>query len=182
MYYNATTTQSATVPIPAICNNQAKFAIGFRMIIPSGIPSGPTLPSYMVDNIALTGILNPTPPTCATYTTPANGATGVSQTTSLNWDKLGATGYNVYLDTINPQVNEVSVNQPGSTYNTTNLKSDKMYYWEVVPLNSAGSATGCSVSNFTTLILCTAPTLTAEANGITGLVSGMSEEEELYQQ
>ena len=48
----------------------------------------------------------------------------------------------------------------------TGLQAGTTYYWEVVPVNSAGSPTGCPVWSFTTLQICSPPTLLATANGV----------------
>lgn len=93
-----------------------------------------------------------TAPSCTTLTTPANAATGVANVgTVLNWAAAaGAESYDVYLGTTaNPTT--IVGNSTSTSYTlTTSLASNTTYYWSVVPKNTAGSATGCSVFSFTT--------------------------------
>ena len=91
-------------------------------------------------------------PTCTTLTAPANSATGVAtSSTALSWAAAaGADSYDIYLDT-NATPTTLVGNAAGTNYTvTTTLLSNTTYYWSVVPKNSVGSATGCSVFSFTT--------------------------------
>ncbi len=95
-----------------------------------------------------------TPPNCATIVSPANAATGISKYASLNWASGGGgpTGYKLYFGTDNPPTNilngtnvgAVNTYSPPMGYSTT-------YYWQVVPYNDNGDASGCSVWSFTTM-------------------------------
>lgn len=88
-------------------------------------------------------------PSCATLSYPSNGATGISLSTELSWYSVsGATSYDV-----------IKYKQRGTpdTTNTTNtylsvsgLEPGTTYYWTVKPKNETGTASGCSVSSFTT--------------------------------
>ncbi|MCS7073299.1 MAG: CUB domain-containing protein, partial [Bacteroidia bacterium] len=67
----------------------------------------------------------PPPPNCATYTAPANGATGISPAgTTLTWNPPGSgpapTGYKVFFGTDNPPTNIVNGTNIGlvTSYNT----------------------------------------------------------------
>ena len=161
--------QSSTIALPAICNNQDSLAIGFRFVV-SGKDSTSSGSTFIIDNLKLTGTKNTTVPTCATYTLPANAATGVSQSPVLTWDAVStATSYNVYLGTTNPPTTEVSKNQTGTSYTASGLLANTKYYWEIIPVNGAGDATGCSIWSFTTVSAPTCATYTAPANAATGV-------------
>jgi hypothetical protein len=101
-------------------------------------------------------------PACATIVSPANGATGVSNSGSigavtLSWAAPAtsategtATSYDVYGGTTSGSLSllgnivATSVNVTGIGYNTT-------YYWRIVPKNSGGNAVGpCAEWSFTT--------------------------------
>lgn len=95
-----------------------------------------------------------TAPNCTTIVAPANGATGVAvSSTALSWAAVsGADSYDIYLDT-NTNPTTLIGNSAGSSYTlTTALASNTTYYWKVVPKNNVGSATGCTVSSFTTKV------------------------------
>ncbi len=90
-----------------------------------------------------------TPPSCATNPNPSNGATGVSTTPTLTWSSVsGATSYDVYFGTSSnpPYVTNVGT----ASYSPGTLNPNTTYYWKIVPKNSCGSASGCSVWSFTT--------------------------------
>jgi len=96
------------------------------------------------------------PPGVAVIGSPANGATGVLPTASLNWT-AGAggppSGYNVYFGTDNPPTNIANgtvVTSP--TYDPTpDMLFNTTYYWKIVPFNGGGTATGAPVWSFATL-------------------------------
>ncbi len=90
-----------------------------------------------------------TPPSCATNPNPSNGATGVSTTPTLTWSSASqATSYDVYFGTSsNPPY---GTNVTTTSYNPGTLNPNTAYYWKIVPKNSCGSASGCSIWSFTT--------------------------------
>ncbi|NUY82713.1 Ig-like domain-containing protein, partial [Flavobacterium sp. MAH-1] len=104
-----------------------------------------------------------TPPNCATGLSPADVATGVYRNPVLTW--TAATGspssYDVYFGT--SPTPALASNVTGTSYTpTAPLLANTVYYWQVVPKNVNGPATGCSVQSFTTsadLLYCT-PTTT----------------------
>ncbi len=105
-----------------------------------------TKPYLAIDYTAPAG-----PPSCATILAPANGATGIAHQGTIAWNVVsGATGYDVYFGaSATPPL--VSTNQAGTTYVITEcLAPETTYYWRVIPKNSNGSATGCSIWSFTT--------------------------------
>ena len=69
-------------------------------------------------------------PSCAGGpNSPANGATGVSTSTTLSWPAVnGATGYDVYFGTGNPANTLVSSNQGGTTYSPASLNFSTTYF------------------------------------------------------
>ena len=90
-----------------------------------------------------------TTPSCASTPTPADAATGVSVGTTLSWPAVsGATGYDVFFG-ISPTPPQVATNQAGTTYNPGALSATTNYFWRVVPINSIGSASGCTTWSFT---------------------------------
>lgn len=110
---------------------------------------------FAVDDFKIvTNALPTAAPGCATLTSPANTATNVayvSQTLSWTAPTTGdaAESYDVYLDkTANPTT--LVGNTASTSFTVTNLDAASVYYWRVVPKNTAGSATGCSVFSFTT--------------------------------
>jgi hypothetical protein len=89
----------------------------------------------------------------ATNPNPVNNATGIPRTgTILSWTAgVGATGHDVYLDTVNPPVIKVSNNQPGITYAIPGTLANKTkYYWRIDEKDICGTTTG-TVWNFTSL-------------------------------
>ncbi|MDD2982950.1 MAG: T9SS type A sorting domain-containing protein [Crocinitomicaceae bacterium] len=101
-------------------------------------------------------------PDCAVYISPANGATDQSTSNhTLSWTpSTGTSGYDVYFDQNPTPTTLISSNQVGATYNTGVLSVNTTYYWQIVPKNLSGSATGCAVWSFTTInpTLSTTPT------------------------
>jgi hypothetical protein len=92
---------------------------------------------------------NPTaPPPCLSSITPANGAVNVALTTSISWTASGlATSYDVYFGT--SATPPLIGNQTTTTYTpATPLVANTDYYYKIVPKNSNGDATGCTVASF----------------------------------
>lgn len=91
------------------------------------------------------------PPGCAINPSPADGATEVWWDADLTWAAGPGgtpTSYDVYFGT-SPTPPFV-VNQSGTTYDPGTMPYGTTYYWQIVPKNSYGSATGCPVWSFTT--------------------------------
>ncbi|MBL7777626.1 MAG: proprotein convertase P-domain-containing protein, partial [Chitinophagales bacterium] len=108
-------------------------------------------------------------PNCATLLSPANGSSGICNIGPLQWQAAGsgaaACGYTLYLGTDGGGVSTptsvsggggisvVITTQPFTYhfYNPTGLLPNTTYYWQVVPSNAFGSATGCTtIWSFTT--------------------------------
>ncbi len=79
------------------------------------------------------------PPAAPVLISPANGATGVSLSPTLSWNaSSGATSYDVYFGSSSPP--PLVTNTTGTTSSTGTLGAGRLYYWQVVAKNSAGSA------------------------------------------
>jgi subtilisin-like proprotein convertase family protein len=96
-------------------------------------------------------------PTCASITSPSNGATGQTLSLNLQWSATTyAERYDVYLSTNQTLVNnqdasvKVSADQTATTYAASGLNGLTTYYWRVVPKNGAGAPSGCTTWSFTT--------------------------------
>jgi subtilisin-like proprotein convertase family protein len=93
-------------------------------------------------------------PGLASLTTPADGATGVSQTPALSWSAAsGATSYNVQVATDAAFTNVVASanNVTGTSYNVASaLASNTLHYWRVQAVNSCGSGAYTAAFSFTT--------------------------------
>ncbi len=98
----------------------------------------------------------PPVPDCATYDAPANGATDICSygTVVLDWTAAitggpVTLGYDVYFGTspTPPFITNVTV----TNYSPTGLLPNTTYYWQIVPKNGTGDATGCATWSFTTI-------------------------------
>jgi hypothetical protein len=92
---------------------------------------------------------------CAINVSPADGATDVFRSATLNWRSGGGQvdGYRLYFGADNPPTNLVNGTDLGNvtTYDPPDdLAPNTTYYWQVVPYNGNGAATGCPVWSFTT--------------------------------
>lgn len=104
-------------------------------------------------------------PDCATYVAPADLANDVCSYASVQLKWSAPTtggpvtqGYDVYFGT-NPVPSFVA-NVNTLTYTLPVLLPNTTYYWQIVPKNATGTASGCSVYSFTTIA--------AEITGTTG--------------
>ncbi|WP_125203243.1 GEVED domain-containing protein [Chryseobacterium sp. SC28] len=117
---------------------------------------------FAVDDFKVVSASLPTEaPGCSTLTSPADGATNLAYTSqTLTWTAPTtgtADSYDVYLDKNSTPTTLVG-NVTGTSYTATNLDGSSTYYWTVIPKNTVGAATGCSVFSFTTMapVYCTA--------------------------
>jgi M6 family metalloprotease-like protein len=94
------------------------------------------------------------PPQPATVQNPWNGKPNVYKPyLNLKWiSSGGATGFRLSLGTNNPPTNLMNNVDIGNvtSYVPAGLSYNTLYYWQIVPYNSFGSATGCPVWSFTT--------------------------------
>ncbi len=85
----------------------------------------------------------------ATNPTPANGATGVSTSSTLSWTAgSGATSHKVHFGTVNPP--PYLTTQATTTYNPGSLERSTTYYWRIDEVNTNGTTTG-DVWSFVTI-------------------------------
>ena len=96
-----------------------------------------------------------TAPNPAVLNSPANEAINVSTGATLNWGSGGGapTGYKLFFGTDNPPTNIASNTDLGNvfTYDPASLNRGATYYWQIVPYNANGSATGCPIWSFSTV-------------------------------
>jgi hypothetical protein len=87
---------------------------------------------------------------CASNPHPSDNSMSVSTTPTLQWDFVaGADSYDVYFGT-SPSPPFVA-NQVPVYYSPGTLQAGTIYYWKVIPKNSAVSAAGCPVWSFQTI-------------------------------
>ena len=87
------------------------------------------------------------PPSVPSNPSPVDEETNVSLTTSLNWDSIGATSYDIYFGTSSPPPLYGYSFQ--SHYDLPTLNYGTTYYWQVVAKNAGGNTFG-SEWEFTT--------------------------------
>ncbi len=104
-----------------------------------------------IDDFSIIDLINP--PGCTTIVSPVDMAVDVVEDNFLTWNaSIATTGYKIYLGTDNPPTNVEDGLDVGAavTYSFTGLSYGTTYYWQVVPYNANGDATGCPVNSFTT--------------------------------
>lgn len=114
-------------------------------------------------------------PSAPTLSTPANGATGVSLTPTLDWnDVSGASTYTLHVAT-DSAFSNVIINQSGlasSQYSVSSgvLSNNTKYYWRVSATNAGGTSAYSTSFSFTTVVAApSAPALTSPANNTAGV-------------
>jgi hypothetical protein len=100
------------------------------------------------------------PPSAAVLVSPANNGTDISINTTLNWSSGGGaleTGYRIYFGTdgggVTPPTNianNVDLGLVTSYTPASPLAYSTTYYWQIVPYNGSGNATGNVIWSFTT--------------------------------
>jgi hypothetical protein len=136
-------------PVAKVSNNQAGTSFA------AGVLAGNITYFWRVDSrnaggtttglvwTFTTGTLNP--PAQATNPGPPNGVSGVPHNGSINlqWTAaVGATSYDVYLDTVNPPTTLVSGDQSGTSFSPGVLTPSTAYFWRIDSKNAAGTTTG----------------------------------------
>ena len=110
---------------------------------------------------------NPTDvPDCAMNFNPADASVDIPLTTNVFWEAPAAgepvDSYDVYLGTaIDALV--LNTNVTGLTATFSGLELDTQYFWQVIPKNVVGDATGCAITSFTTSAMATPGTSCAVA-------------------
>lgn len=116
-------------------------------------------------------------PSCSTLNTPYNNETGVCRSFTLDWDPSASSplsGYKLFLGTDAAATNVLNgVNQGFATsYTSSVLLPNTRYYWKVVPWNTCGDATGCSIRSFVTgTTICNCWATTSGGGGIYDYIS-----------
>ncbi|MEW5764281.1 MAG: hypothetical protein ACOYXN_08780 [Acidobacteriota bacterium] len=90
-------------------------------------------------------------PACSASPSPAEGASGVSITPALSWAAVAdAASYDVYFGASSPP--PFAANVAGTAFSPGSLSYATTYFWQVVPKNACGSASGCPVWSFATTV------------------------------
>ena len=158
---------AAGVAALIISNNPALTPFQVEALMQSGSVDMGT-PGYDTDTgwgflnayQSLTGTAPPPPPPPGTFSlaSPADGATGISLSTTLDWsDSSGATAYTVTLDDnadFSSPVFSILVNQSTLTLSPGTLSSATTYWWKVVARNDelVTTASTPGAAHFTTLV------------------------------
>lgn len=115
-----------------------------------------TNPCGLSDTETKTGYITviDSPPICSSPVSPATNETDVAVDATLSWDAItGAEGYYIYFGTDAAATNIENGTDLGNVTSYTpgaDLSFNTDYYWKIVPYNSIGAATGCSIWTFTT--------------------------------
>ncbi len=116
---------------------------------------------WAVDDVRVYAQVATVPPDCSTLIQPADAGTDVDINTALIWETAEGvpTEYLLYFGTDNPPTNIVNGTDvyPETSYIPSTLDLGETYYWQVVPGNEHGSATGCPIWSFTTYTPLTLP-------------------------
>lgn len=118
----------------------------------------------------------PSPPSPPSLTSPANGATGVALSTTLQWSSVsGATSYNVQVSdksNFSSLIDEAS-GISGTSKSISGLSNSTKYYWRVSATNAGGTGSYSATWNFTTTQPAppAAPALTSPADGATSVAT-----------
>jgi hypothetical protein len=119
-------------------------------------------------------------PAAPTLSSPADGATGVSLSTTLSWvASSGASTYGLQVSTSSSFSTTVfdQSSISSTSQQVTGLSASTVYYWRVNATNSSGTGSWSSARSFTTTSsggggggsAPTAPTLSSPADGATGV-------------
>jgi hypothetical protein len=143
LLYYGDTNKPATSGTLCVLNFTPGTASAITMVDEDTYRGGLVFVDGSLGNVNVTLALA-TPPGPPVYTNPAsNGATGIARAgINLAWNAgAGATGHDVYFGTAaTPPL--VSSNQPGLTYATSTMGQGRLYYWQIVERNSAGTNAG----------------------------------------
>ena len=113
----------------------------------------------------------PVPPDAFELALPIDGSTSQPLTGTLRWNTSPhATKYTVYLDTVTPPQQNVSTNQPDTSYSYSGLLAgNRSYYWSVTAKNNIGDSIVATEAPWT---FATLPTYTiASTSGAHGSIT-----------
>lgn len=109
--------------------------------------SMPTMGAYEIPELTI--------PNPAVVVSPIDGAIDQLLDVTLNWSasRSAATSFILNFGTDNPPTNIAHNSNLGLvyTYSPSTLTAGTTYYWQIIPTNAAGNATGCPVWSFTTI-------------------------------
>lgn len=110
-------------------------------------------------------------PGSAGLVSPADVSTGIALDASLNWTAPASggapTGYTLYFGTDNPPLTAYDNGSSLTWSAAAPLLYSTVYYWQVIPRNTAGNTATCPVWSFTTTDQYVDNTLPPVDNGIT---------------
>lgn len=137
--------QTESIDLSSLSGQTVHFA--FRGV--EGGTNGGADIEFIVDDFTIEA-LPLVAPDCATGLTPADTATDIVRNPTLTW--TAATGspssYDVYLGTSPTPSFVANVTTP--SYTPAALAANTLYYWQIVPKNNNGDATGCAIQSFMT--------------------------------
>lgn len=159
-----------SVDLSSLAGSNLYFAIGAYRATASG--------TVYLDHIIGPDLANEAPGV-ADNPIPATAATNITDRINLSWSipTLGGvpTGYKVYFGTeAIPTTLIATINQPLTTVYksfSTVLNYNTPYYWQIVPFNGTGDATGCPIWSFTTFPDQTISTVPYTQNFDTGITT-----------
>jgi transposase-like protein len=149
---------TANPPVTKVSSNQSAASYNYSGLTNSNTYYWKVVAKNAIDSMTAAG--SPwsfttiiAPPGSFSLLSPANSAANQLVDGTLSWQtSANASGYDVYLSTINPPTIKVSSNQAGITYNYAGLTNSATYYWKIVAKNIADSTVGIdSPRSFTTI-------------------------------
>jgi hypothetical protein len=167
--YNGTS--NLGTPVSSLGGN----SIAVPFTITSDSPDGALTFTFVSDfqvtstgwSAQVTCVDNNVAPNCAVDFSPADNSTGVTSNPTISWSSGGGAplNYDVYFGSDAQNLTLVEDNFLGTSYQPATLGLNTTYYWQFVPANNSGSATGCAVLQFSTTpnqeILMTTDTISA---------------------
>jgi|GEM_PF-2078907 len=158
--WDAPVVASFTVPATA-CDGATVMRVmqqegGGNPLNPCATYSWGSVMDFTVNISGATSCVPPVVPGCADTPDPVDGATDIVTNYTLAWTAPTtgdpATAYDVYLGTTSGSLTNIGT-VTGTSTAITGLTLSTTYYWQIVPTNIAGPATGCPEWSFSTLPL-----------------------------
>ena len=146
----------------------AMFAMFVGIAQPTNAQSVPAPHQFYGNNTNSDG----TPPPAPTLSSPANNATGMATTITLQWNvSSGATAYQIQVSTAD-DFSSTIFNQSAiaaTQVTVSALNANTIYYWKIQASNSYGLSDWSITRRFTTCTPPPAPALSSPANNTTGV-------------